>query len=70
MLIGTEKRNALDTVMKHRVFEKKLTCLDQKKYMMNLWISVSEYGCEVKCPLGVPDLLFSAQCNALRNIAH
>jgi hypothetical protein len=70
MLIGTEKCNALDTMMKHGVLKKILTCLDQKKDMIGLWISVSEYGCEVKCPFGVPGLLFSAQCNALGNIAH
>ena len=36
--------------------------------MNRLWIC--ERGCEVKCPVGVPDLLFTTQGNGLRNVAH
>jgi len=36
--------------------------------MNRVWIC--ERGREVKCPAGVPDLLFTAQGNALRDVAH
>jgi len=69
ILIRVENCNALETVMNHGVSETNLTCLDQEKEMNGLWISISEYECEVKCIPSVPDPLFSTQGNAFASIA-
>jgi hypothetical protein len=56
--------------MKHGINKKNTTCLDQEKEMDRARISIRKRGCEIKCFIGVPDLLFSAQGNTLGYIAH
>jgi hypothetical protein len=47
-----------------------LTCLDQEKVMSQLWISICVRKREVKCFRRVKKLLFSAEGEALGDIAN